>query len=133
MPTTVVSESHTTSKFFSASPYRSFSFLLNTACGLALLIIDAWMIVRRWNTVPQDVITFMAFWIAVVAIIGPFVTYMRTYSELHTHCQAVMGSDASDSVGSAVLIAERALDTQMLQYYGVVFTVILCLAKVFQH
>jgi hypothetical protein len=133
MPPTALTGSRRTSRFFSDNPYRSFSFLFNATCGLALVALDIWMIIRGWRSASEEVITFMAFWIGLVAIVGPFITYWRTYSELHVRCQAVQESEFSDAVGGLVLVAAKALDTQMLQYYAVLFTMILCLAKVFGH
>lgn len=75
----------------------------------------------------------MAFWIGLIAIVGPFISYARTYSELHTRCQALIDSDHMDGVADAMLVAEKALDSQMLQYFAVMFTMILCLTKFFAH
>jgi hypothetical protein len=132
---TSFTQSEKTSKFFSQSPYGSFSFILNGLCGAALLLADIWMIVKHWNSLSQDLLTGMAFWIGLIAIVGPFINYARTYSELFVQCQGMMDlkDPAARKLSDVIRVAENALDGQMLQYYAVVFTILLCVTKVFAH
>jgi hypothetical protein len=115
--------------------YSSFSFLLNAVCAAALLLGSIWLIVKRWNIIPSDTITGIAFWVGLIAITGPFIGYLRTYSELRVLNQMDAGSSIAQvpNLVNAMQVARRALDNQMLQYFAVMFTLLLCIARGFEH
>jgi hypothetical protein len=124
--------SERTSKFFAESSYWTFPFLLNAACAASLLIADSFIIAKHWNSLSEDVATYLVFWLGLIAILGPFVSYTRTYRELRIHCQAVLDPKSNDArnLAEALLCAQKALDGQMLQYFAVILTLMLCFTKV---
>jgi hypothetical protein len=115
--------------------YTSFSFLLNAVCAAALLLGNIWLIVKRWNIIPADTITGIAFWVGLIAITGPFIGYLRAYCELRVLSQMDTSSSIAQvpNLVNAMQVARRALDNQMLQYFAVMFTLLLCIARVFEH